>query len=487
MRIDNKRLYHPRYVKILDNICACYEKLNDLKSCLNVSQRLLQLDPGNVKCYIRCTRTLIKLKDWKRAYKTCCGGLQLCDNASPLLRQQKQFIKENMAQKQDNEKKSNDGRKYIDPLNEAKVLKRKKQSDISELLQPKKKIKDDIRKVDLVGDLPIEVLPVILQRFTSRELIMLSLVCNKWRDKILYHLHCFREFNLTSISFKNFVKFMDFLQQNFTNTYKRYSLSQLKISSKITPEELRIAQLLFSKMPKCISFERLILSMPTLTTTQFYKLMAGERTELFSKLLELSLMITYRPDKQHEWNILQNCPLLKKMELIFVNSVVSIANRNNITGSDNSFNSMFGGVNIQSPVENQGESEIVEGKVVYNELEKLTLICDKKKIKNFPLYYALSRNQFPLLRKLTITGVIFPFIDQSVTNFEWLLNFPNLKELWLEDNDNCELSKFFQLLKCSDVWKNLRKLTFRENRLYPIINLDEDLPIACLLYTSRCV
>lgn len=119
-RPDNKRLYHPRYIKILDNICACYEKLNDLKSCLDVSQRLLKLEPGNIKCYIRCTRTLIKLKDWKRAYKTCSRGLQLCNNDSNHLRQQKQFIKNNMVQKQDGK------RSYIDPSEETKIAKKKR-------------------------------------------------------------------------------------------------------------------------------------------------------------------------------------------------------------------------------------------------------------------------------------------------------------------------------------------------------------------------
>lgn len=471
-RPDKKQLYHPRYLKILDNICACYEKLNDLKSCLNVSQRLLKLGPGNIKCYIRCTRTLIKLKDWKGAYKTCSRGLQLCDNDSPHLRQQKQFIKDNMVPKQD------DKRKYIDPLEETKVVKRKKPSNVSLLRQSKKKIKDTSGKTDLVGNLPIEVLPSILQRFTSRELVTLSLVCNRWRDKILYHLDCFQEFNLTAITFKNFVKFMEFLQQNFTRTNRKYNLSQLKITSRITSEELRIAQLLFSKMPKCINFERLILSMPTLTTAQFIKLMVRGSTGFFSKLLELSLMITYRPDKQHEWEILQNCPLLKKIELIFVNSMVSISNRNNSIGSDNSFNMMTGSANMQTSSEDQDEQGIIQEKVIYNELEKITLICDKKKIKNFPLCHALLRGQFPLLQKLTVTGVTFPMNNQGIINFEWLLNFPNLKELWIEDNENCELSKFFQLLKRSNVWRNLKKLTFRENKLYPIINLDEDLPAA---------
>ncbi|EDZ69320.1 YOR080Wp-like protein, partial [Saccharomyces cerevisiae AWRI1631] len=242
-RPDNKRLYHPRYIKILDNICACYEKLNDLKSCLDVSQRLLKLEPGNIKCYIRCTRTLIKLKDWKRAYKTCSRGLQLCNNDSNHLRQQKQFIKNNMVQKQDGK------RSYIDPSEETKIAKKKKNNNFLESL-PKKKIKGSTKKTDLVGNLPIEILPIIFQRFTTNELVTLSLVCNKWRDKILYHLDCFQEFNLAPINFKNFVKFMDFLQQNFTRTYRKYILSQVKVSSRITSEELRITQLLFSKMPK---------------------------------------------------------------------------------------------------------------------------------------------------------------------------------------------------------------------------------------------
>ncbi|CAI4901713.1 AHL_G0050220.mRNA.1.CDS.1 [Saccharomyces cerevisiae] len=469
-RPDNKRLYHPRYIKILDNICACYEKLNDLKSCLDVSQRLLKLEPGNIKCYIRCTRTLIKLKDWKRAYKTCSRGLQLCNNDSNHLRQQKQFIKNNMVQKQDGK------RSYINPSEETQIAKKKKNNNFLESL-PKKKIKGSTKKTDLVGNLPIEILPIIFQRFTTKELVTLSLVCNKWRDKILYHLDCFQEFNLAPINFKNFVKFMDFLQQNFTRTYRKYILSQVKVSSRITSEELRITQLLFSKMPKCINIERLILSMPTLTTTQIFKLMVRGGTDFFARLLELSLMITYRPDKQHELEILQTCPLLKKIELIFVNSLVPIFDGNNSVGRDGSFNVMARHTNMQIPTVDNDEQGIVEEKVIYSELEKITLICDKKKIKNFPLCRALLRGQFPLLQKLTITGVTFPMNNQDIINFQWLLNFPDLKELWIEDNDNCELSKFLQLLKFSNVWKNLEKLTFRENKLYPIINLDEDQPV----------
>lgn len=474
---DAKRLYHPKYIKILDNICACYEKLDDLKSCLKISRRSLKLDPDNVKCYIRCTRTLIKLKDWKRAYKVCSSGLQSCDDANSLLRQQKQFIMESEANKKDGGRVKGDNRTYIDPLeDDTKVSKRPKKSNgIVELLQPKKRFQKDRRRIDLFGDLPIEILPIILQSFTSKELITLTLVCNKWRDNIFYHLNCFREFNLRSISFRNFVKFMDFLRQNFTRTYRKYSLSQLKISSKINSEELRMAQLLFSKMPKCLSFERLILSMTTLTTTQFYKLMIRENTNFFSELMELSLMITYRPDKQHELEILHSCPQLRKIELIFVNSMMSIANRTNSIGSGSSFDSMIGSANTQVSSENQGESESLEEKLINNSLEKITLICDKKKIKNFPLCHALLRDQFPRLKKLTITGVTFPTNNQELLNFEWLLNFPYLGELWLEDNDNCELRKFLLLLKNLHVWTNLKKLTFRENKLYPVIDLDNNL------------
>lgn len=293
----------------------------------------------------------------------------------------------------------------------------------------------------------------------------------------MYHLDCFQEFNLAPINFKNFVKFMDFLQQNFTRTYRKYILSQVKVSSRITSEELRITQLLFSKMPKCINVERLILSMPTLTTTQIFKLMVRGGTDFFTRLLELSLMITYRLDKQHELEILQTCPLLKKIELIFVNSLVPIFDGNNSVGRDGSFNVMARHTNMQIPTADNDEQGIAEEKVIYSELEKITLICDKKKIKNFPLCRALLRGQFPLLQKLTITGVTFPMNNQDIINFQWLLNFPDLKELWIEDNDNCELSKFLQLLKFSNVWKNLEKLTFRENKLYPIVNLDEDQPV----------
>ncbi|CAI4064739.1 hypothetical protein SUVZ_08G1190 [Saccharomyces uvarum] len=479
-RPDNNRLYHPKYIKILDNICACYEKLDDLKTCLSISQKSLKLDPDNAKCYVRCTRTLIKLKDWKRAYKVCSRGLQVCGNANSLLRQQKQFIKQSIAKTQDIQKVNNGDRKYIDPLaDDVKVVKRKKKSyDMTGLSPPKKVLKNDSRKIDLFGDLPIELLPIIIRSFSSKELITLTLVCNKWRDKILYHLNCFQEFNFNSISYRNFVKFMDFLHQNFTRTYKKYNLSQLKISSKITSEELRIAQMLFTKMPKCINFERLILSMTALTTTQFYKLMMGENKEFFSKLRELSLMITYRPDRQHEWQILQNCSQLKKIELIFVNSMISIANRTNSIGSGSSLSSVNGNANEIVPAEDQGEQEIVEEKLVYNELEKMTLICDKKKIKNFPLSHALLKDEFPRLQKLIITGVTFPINNQGMVTFQWLLNFSNLRELWLEDNDNCELGKFLQVLKGSHVWKNMQKLTFRENKLYSVIDLDESLPIA---------
>lgn len=139
---------------------------------------------------------------------------------------------------------------------------------------------------------------------------------------------------------------------------------------------------------------------------------------------------------------------------------------------------MNGNFNELVPVEDQGEQEILEEKVVYNELEKMTLICDKKKIKNFPLSHALLKDEFPRLQKLIITGVTFPINNQGMVGFEWLSSFSNLRELWLEDNDNCELGKFLRALKDSHVWKNMQKLTFRENKLYSVTDLDESLPIA---------
>ena len=130
-------------------------------------------------------------------------------------------------------------------------------------------------------------------------------------------------------------------------------------------------------------------------------------------------MITYRPDKQHELEILQTCPLLKKIELIFVNSLVPIFDGNNSVGRDGSFNVMARHTNTQIPTVDNDEQGIVEEKVIYSELEKITLICDKKKIKNFPLCRALLRGQFPLLQKLTITGVTFPMNNQDIINLQW--------------------------------------------------------------------
>ena len=39
-----------------------------------------------------------------------------------------------------------------------------------------------------------------------------------------------------------------------------------------------------------------------------------------------------------------------------------------------------------------------------------------------------------------------------------VLNFPDLKELWIEDNDNCELSKVFAIVKIFECLEKLGKV-----------------------------
>ena len=76
---ETEKVVHPRFVKLLDNRAATWEKLGDLTKALKDANRAVKYEPYNLKCYLRKGKILQKLQLDDMALKNYEEGLQKAD------------------------------------------------------------------------------------------------------------------------------------------------------------------------------------------------------------------------------------------------------------------------------------------------------------------------------------------------------------------------------------------------------------------------
>lgn len=340
-------------------------------------------------------------------------------------------------------------RKFIDPIQEQKLLLHRNKSFQSQSTR-EQLVKINARFFDILANLPAEIVPHILKHLTVLDLLHLIQVCKRYRTIILHFPTQFNRFNLHSTNSKLFNQFSKFLIDLYSgnNRSTTRQLAMLNFSTKLASEETKLIPKLCHLLQnfKC---HTLILSLPNCTTSHLYRSMIPNST--FSQSIrQFSLKIALRADKEYENNVLNQFNNLDKIELIFTSSLVPMRDGN-----------------IKKKIESINDNWSPN-------LNHLKLLCDSKKINFLPMRsFWLNETKFTQLNGLYITGVTF---DESNWHLDWLLKFPNLKELWLEDNVNGNLNVLLNFLKQNNVFHgNLTKLTFRENKLNQRIDLHDDM------------
>lgn len=467
--IDGTRLLHPKEIKLLDNLAACLDRLGELDKAIKVSDKMIKAEPFNLKCFIRRGRLLMKKGNVREAYENYKRGLENVEEAykvykitTPqrfidLVRSQRDDIKERLMETQILTHKSssssnvsrNGKRNYIDPIQEHHE---KEMSVKKSKLEEPDKLKVRMKRIDIINKLPIELLPVVLGEFSTKELIALSLVSKSYYYKIFYFPLLFRDFSLRSLTIGQSTKFYQFLKklQNSCKGKNTLHLKSISFSSKMASDESRILKGLIPQLQN-YSCEKLILTVPNSTTEHLTKFFTPN-TALPSSIKELSLVLNLRADKRYEAKCLSNFNNLEGLEIIFVSSVV----------------------NINHPSVLRPANDITLDSHWSRKLKSIKLICDQKRVNDFPLKQTFLKSSFSgAITQLFITGITF---DRETEGLTWLAHFPQVRELWLENNRGGTLRNFFELIKENCIFNSLTKLTFREDIIGPKVQIETSQP-----------
>lgn len=486
--IPNVPVVHPQLVKILDNIAACYEKLGELDKALKISNKMIKKEPFNLICYIRRGKILQKLFRDQDAYQNYQQGLKECNQIAKqyninvsrrlldIVKYQISLVKQRI-QRTDASKQQNNNaspqRSFIDPIKEHQsLLKRQQQRDDAneepqQLSLTHKRNRYSISTIsrntkyrsstiDFIGNLPLELLQYILHCLTVKDLINLYQVSHNYRRIVMTNYsNWFKDFVLNSVTNKLFIQFLNFIRKLCSRSQINTPwMRSIKLSSRLASDEPNLLQKLFTTLQNYRCNE-LILSVPNCATSHVVKYIVPN-DKFCQHIMKLSLTLSLRSDKSYEIKLLNYFNNLTNLELIFDSAVVPI---NHSSQNNNS--------NLESLNNNWSPN-----------LQSYTLICDSKKIKNFPtkdIFMSNTNTNYDLMTKLCITGVTF---CSNTEDFKWLRKFPSLKELWLENNHNGKLSNLLNLFKTEHIFKkgSFEVLVFRENQIFPKIDM-EAIPI----------
>ncbi|EDO17870.1 hypothetical protein Kpol_1043p60 [Vanderwaltozyma polyspora DSM 70294] len=450
---NSDKIYHPKLVKLYDNLSATYEKLQELDKAYESSSRMIHIEPYNMKGYIRMGKVLQRQGKDPEAYKCYKKGLlmsremlQKFDIVVPekfrdIIKQQRDIVKKRINNQSLPNSDTSQKRQLIDPVEERKQLSKRlklKSSSESDLtvIEIEDKEDSDYITVDFISELPSEVIPFIFSTFSTKEIIKFTEVSKSWNLKILSNPEIFQKLFLTSGTSSKISKFLRFIckLKSFHPTKKNsFHFDLLRFSSQTASEEVKsLTALLQNKNP--ITCTSLILTIPNSTTGQLYNQLS-KNSQLCHNLKELSLVISHRMDKKYEEEIVILCKNLKRVEFIVANSVVPVSR----------------------PLDLNMTSLMVDG--VCDNLQTLKLICDQNKVTTFPLF-SLFYNAIPKnMVKLCITGVT---LEDTPNQFSWLTSFDSLQEIWFENNKNSKLLCFLDVFNSIQFSGNLKKLTFRD-------------------------
>ncbi|SCW02197.1 LAFE_0F01112g1_1 [Lachancea fermentati] len=433
---DSTKTTHPRLVKLLDNRSASWEKLGQLQKALKDAKKMIREEPYNVKGYIRCGKVLQKLQEDDEAYNIYEKGLKMAKEGNEkfqirvipkfvdIIKFQQRLIrsrKEPKLQRRD-----------------IKGIKRKRDVSNQNFSSNEKLLKlgNDFH-FDILGHCPLEITKNILKEFDSKSLSSLMLVSKSWYFRIGILSDLFRSFDLSGSTYKRILTFQLFVNKLFEHQ-GGIRLHTLKYSSSTSmAEDKSVSALLdmatlslksLSLQTKACDFERL--------SERF-----SMNSTLSGSLEELSLVCHYKRtlSASAELNFLSKATSLRRLELFFPDLIQQ-----------------------RSSSRLKAQSSRIEKHILQN-LESLKIVCDLKKVSPFfPFKCALLVDEpYANLSKVSICGVTF----DSTFGFGWILNFPNLRELWLENNKNVFLKDFIDVMVYSHVFKCMEKLTFREHRI----------------------
>ncbi|CAR24537.1 DNA-binding SCF ubiquitin ligase subunit DIA2 [Lachancea thermotolerans CBS 6340] len=430
-------LVHPRLVKLLDNRAATWEKIGDLKKALKDANRATRFEPYNLKCYLRRGKILQKLRMDGQALENYEEGVKAIRDMTrkyhldppkklyEALEYQKNLV----------------SRRLKGPKTSVASKSERKRTLLPQVMQPtEKKMAVDTRAIpilDILGQCPLEILKKILCNLDSTDLSRCLLVSKVWHSRICLLPSVFNRFDLSSCTYRKIISFQRFINKMYVNA-GRQQIDHIKFRSLAASTESKVIPTLLQDLKplvKTLIIQHQFTDLESITTSLV------RNKSLAAGLKEVSLTCEYKKKigTPLEVTLMALLKKIQKLEMVFPNS--SNANRSKVS------------------IEDQNHELFIRN--VQN-LRSMRIICNHKNTSpHFPFKTIITSEASFRIEKLFISGVTF----DTTMGFEWLANFSNLRELWLENNKNAQLEEFLRVVIYKPLFNKLSKLTFREHRI----------------------
>lgn len=435
---ETEKVVHPRFVKLLDNRAATWEKLGDLTKALKDANRAVKYEPYNLKCYLRKGKILQKLQLDDMALKNYEEGLQKADEMrsrygleppqklSRIVEHQKSLIKSRITETRDTVSSEEVSKRVLIPQRGTSAVRAKKKNSVA-----------TFQALDIVGQCPLEILRSIMICLDTKQISTCLLVSKLWLARILLLPDVFKRFDLRSSTQRKLASFYSFTERLF-HGQEHTQIDWMRFSSSSGAAEGKMVSTLIRNLKtpvKSLIMHNRHSDFELLTSS------LANNQRLAAGLEELSLTCDYVRSSEMSLELMFLSFLKGIRKLEFVLAGPASASRLKIRYSSD---------------------EIESFRKNLSNLTTLKLICDLRKVSPyFPFENVFTLGLFSRLEKLFICGVTF----KPDMGFGWLTHFSNLTELWLENNKNAYLEDFFRVAVYELISSRLRKLTFREHRI----------------------
>lgn len=474
-------LCHPKLATVLDQRAATFEKLGKFDNAFSDASRIMSLDPLDCKGYLRGAKLRRKQNKLLEAYKILQKGAYIIEKAvekydisvseSLFLLLRTQYSELNT------ELKRSKAEKRPDPVQRAQSTASKGlQRRLDEMIPLKranttsnlpKRVKTDL---DPVYRLPKEVIETIFLFVPIRALLRCHLVCKSWYHVLtslpmLYRNVFALKHRVTAPEYYGGLKLMkkvaSFLHRRSVGSIKlwsTYNTAQLSriLENILSDETLRLETL--ELLNRDLSFELLLnkaekLKWACLTTLAYVTRL---RMGINSSLVYPDLLLKMFPN-------------LESLDVIIIDSVLTSANRHLLPETETFHLLLNDATNLQSH-SSLKTLLLVNNPALTRDVQKM-----RPNSRTFNPQPPFLRMHFPNLVKLTLTS--FDFTNLEAPFGQFLLRCPLLNHLYMENNAELSLRKFFTVLRLYDPAFKLESFTFREppqDRPYSLNDIDGD-------------
>lgn len=438
---DESKAYHPLYNKLLDSRISCLMKVGDYKRAVRESEYFCKIEPCSTRAMLRLGKSYELANNWDKARATYKKGQELVDR----LRSQGTAVSPL------HEKLFND--RYLillrsksmenaDPSvrQEKRVLIEQKtvglDVELDEDFSVSKKVKTITK--DPIDTLPVELVISIMTHLDTKDITTCMRVSKLWYNKLSNTPMIIDAISLNKTSCSKVNSMVKFIKsKNCVSS----TIASLNYSVMVSSEELKCSQLLFHNLAKYV--EKMVLQFSHTDIAKILRLLVGKRV-LTEQLKEFSIFGSYDPLslRDNDGEFLQNVPALQKLEVL--------------VGA----NTAKGGTTSMNGIQQRQLSYDITP--LSHSLQSIKLLYKDNRFTEPPPFACILRpaiHTFPKVQKLVIANLNFG----SIQSRDWVKNFPNVTELWLERNTGASLMDFIGLLKNGKVFKQLTHLTYRES------------------------